>query len=74
LEKGEEIGMESSFDKSFPGEAKRVEQAAAALRRIATATRPELRQALDDYLAIIDGLGIEEARATHTAGLQGGSD
>jgi hypothetical protein len=64
----------SRFGKSFPGETKRVEQAIAALRRIATATRPELRQALDDYLAIIDGLGIEEATATHTATLQGGSD
>ena len=73
--KGEEIAMESrSFDNSFLDEAKRMEQAAAALRRIATATRPELRQALDDYLAIIDGLGIEEAIATHTAALQGGSD
>jgi hypothetical protein len=63
-----------SPDNPIFDEAKCREQAAAALRRIATATRPELRQALDDYLAIIDGLGIEEATATHTATLQGGSD
>jgi len=67
--------MESrSYHNSFLDEAKCREQAAAALRRIATATRTELRQALDDYLAIIDELGIEEAIATHTTTLQGGSD
>ena len=67
--------MESrSYHNSFFDQAKCREQAAAALRRIATATRTELRQALDDYLAIIDELGIEEAIATHTATLQGGSD
>ena len=72
----------SSFDNSFLDEAKRMEQALAAWRRIATATRPELRQALDDYLAVIDGLGIadstrqqgQELTANLTAAAKGGSD
>jgi hypothetical protein len=67
--------MESrSFHNSFFDEAKRRKQAAAALRRLATATRTELRQALDDYLAIIDESGIQEPIATPTATVQGGSD
>ena len=72
----------SSFDNSFLDEAKRMEQALAAWRRIATATRPELRQALDDYLAVIDGLGIadstrqqgQEPIANLTAAAKGGPD
>ena len=72
----------SSFDNSFLDEAKRMEQALAAWRRIATATRPELRQALDDYLAVIDGLGItdsprqqgQEPIANLTSAVKGDSD
>jgi hypothetical protein len=72
----------SSFDNPFLDEATRMEQALAAWRRIATATRPELRQALDDYLAVIDGLGIadsprqqgQELIASLTAAAKGGPD
>jgi len=64
----------SSFDNPFFDEAKCRQQAAAALRRIATATGPELRQALDDYLAIIDQSGIQELIANHTPVVRGGSD
>jgi hypothetical protein len=75
--------MESAAsNNSFLDEAKRMEQALAAWRRIATATRPELRQALDDYLAVIDGLGIadsprqqgQEPIANLTSAVKGDSD
>ena len=70
----------SSVDNAGLDELKRT-QALAALRRIATATRPELRQALDDYLAIIDGSRIvdspgeqEQSVGNPTAPAQVGSD